>query len=87
MALSVYFQDDIAQGIVAVSVAMLSTAVAHGGTNVEYCRGVLDMARAQALNYGLPWPSLARTLDETLSECGKPGLLDSIGRALPDGRG
>lgn len=85
MALDVYFKDDIAQGIVAVSAAMLSTAVAHGGTNVEYCRGVLDMARAQALNYGLSWPVLVRSLHDVLGECERQDLLELVGRALPAG--
>jgi hypothetical protein len=67
MALEVYFKDDIAQGIVAVTVAMLSTADAHGWTNVEYVRGALDLARAQALNYGIPWASLKRGIVVTLS--------------------
>jgi hypothetical protein len=67
MALEVYFKDDIAQGIVAVTVAMLSTADAHGWTNVEYCRGILNTARAYALNYGISWTSLKRGIAMTLS--------------------
>lgn len=58
MALEVYFRDDIAQGIACVTVAMLSASMAHGGTNVEYCRGVMDSARAQAVNYGISWAAL-----------------------------
>lgn len=69
----------------AISAAMLSSAMAHGGTNVEYCRGVLDMARAQALNYGLSWQTMARGLRDVLGECEQPELLDLMGRALPAG--
>lgn len=85
MALQVFFKDDVAQGIVAVTVAMLSTAVAHGGTNVEYIRGVLDMARAQALNYGIPWTGLMGELRNALSDGGRDDLLDLVARALPGG--
>ena len=85
MALEVYFKDDIAQGIVAVTVAMLSASVAHGGTNVEYCRGVLDTARAQALNYGLPWTGLMSELRGTLTDGERDDLLDLVARALPSG--
>lgn len=81
------FKDDIAQGIVAVSVAMLSTAVAHGGTNVEYCRGVLDMARAQALNYGLSWGRMVGQMRDEIGTGDALGLLDKAGWALPTGKG
>jgi hypothetical protein len=86
MALDVYFKEDIAQGIVAVTVAMLSASVAHGGTNVEYCRGVLDTARAQALNYGLPWMGLMGELRSTLSDGERDDLLELVARALPSGQ-
>ena len=85
MALEVFFKEDIAQGIVAVTVAMLSASVAHGGTNVEYCRGILDTARAQALNYGIPWSGLMTTLYGTLSDGERDDLLDLVARALPSG--
>ena len=85
MALEVYFKEDIAQGIVAVTVAMLSAAVAHGGTNAEYCRGVLDTARAHALNYGIPWTSIVGELRGMLSAGERNDLLDLLARALPSG--
>ena len=83
MALEVYFKDDVAQGIVAVTVAMLSASVAHGAINVEYCRGVVDTARAQALNYGIPWSGLVCDLSLTLSDAGRDDLLALVTRALP----
>jgi len=83
MALDVYFKDDVAQGIVAVTVAMLSASVANGAVNVEYCRGVVDTARAHALNYGIPWSGLACDLSQTLSDAGRNDLLDLVTRALP----
>ena len=85
MALQVYFKDDIAQGIVAVTVAMLSTSVAHGGTNVEYCRGILDTARAHALNYGIPWSGLMGELRGMLSDGERNDLLELVARVLPSG--
>ena len=85
MALEVYFRNDVAQGIVAVTVAMLSASVATGAANVEYCRGVVDTARAHALNYGIPWSGLARDLSETLSDAGRNDLLSLVTRALPGG--
>lgn len=70
MVRDMYFAEDIQRGIVAVSVAMLSAAIAHGGGNVEYCRGVLDTSRAQALNYGLSWPDLADEIRHALAAAG-----------------
>jgi len=82
MALDVYFRDDVAQGIVAIAAAMLSTAVAHGGTNVEYCRGVLDTTRAQAINYGLSWRSLMGELRSTLLEDERTDVLELVARTM-----
>jgi hypothetical protein len=82
MGYEVYFRDDIAQGIVSIAVAMLSTAVAHGGTNLEYCRGVLDTAKAQALNYGIPWRSLMSDLRSTLIEDERTDVLELVARSL-----
>ena len=70
MALDVYFKDDVAQGIVAVAVAMLSAAVASGAINVEYCRGVVDVSRAQAMNYGLSWRALVGEIRAVLADEG-----------------
>jgi len=83
LALDVYFKEDIRQGIVAVAVAMLSAAVAHGGGNVEYCRGILDTSRAQALNYGISWPDVLLDLRSTLIEAGRGELLELLVRAIP----
>jgi len=82
MALDVYFRDDIAQGIVSIASAMLSTAVAHGGTNVEYVRGVLDTAKAHALNYGIPWRALMSDLRSTLIEDERTDVLELVARSL-----
>ena len=85
MGLDVYFREDVRQGIVAVAAAMLSTAVAHGVSNVEYCRGVLDTSRAQALNYGMSWSDIQLDLQGVLAETGRRELLDLLARAIPSG--
>jgi len=82
MALDVYFREDVAQGIVSIAVAMLSTSVAHGGTNLEYCRGVLDTVRAQAVSYGIPWTSLMTDLRAILLESERSDVLDLVSRSL-----
>ena len=84
MVLEVYFKDDIAQGIIAVTVAMLSAAVANGAANIEYCRGVLDTNRAHALNYGIKWSAIAVDLHQTLNDAGRNDLLELVTRALPE---
>ncbi len=78
MALDVYFQQDIRRNIVAVAVAMLSSAAAHGITNIEYCRGVLDTSRAQALNHGMPWTEILTDLRAAMGEAGRGELLDGL---------
>ena len=86
MALDVYFRNDISQGIMAVAVAMLSAAAAHGGGNLEYCRGVLDTARAQALAFGVPWSEMSSDLRGVLSESGREDLLEAMAASLPTAR-
>jgi hypothetical protein len=83
MALDVYFQQDVRRNIVAVAVAMLSASAAHGVTNVEYCRGVLDTSRAQALNHGMSWSEILGDLREALQDTGRGDLIDSLARLVP----
>ena len=78
----VFFRDNIAQGIVSIAAAMLSTAIAHGGANVEYVRGVLDTSKAQALNFGIPWRSLMSDLRSTLIEDERTDVLELVARSL-----
>ena len=85
MALDVYFRQDVAHGITAVAVAMLSAAAAHGGGNVEYCRGVIDTVRAQTTSFGIPWMEVSGQLSEALVDAGRADLLETVARALPQG--
>lgn len=85
MAVRVFTREEVAQRIVAITEALLMAAAANGGTNVEYCRGVLDSARAQALNYGIGWGSLIRSLNVSLSGDGRQDVLALVARALPGG--
>ena len=85
MALDVYFRHDVAHGITAVAVAMLSAAAAHGGGNVEYCRGVIYTVRAQTTSFGIPWTSVAGQLRQALIDAGRADLLETVARALPEG--
>jgi hypothetical protein len=70
----------------AVTVAMLSAAAAHGGGNIEYCRGVLDTARAQALAFGVPWSGMSDSLRNVLIEAGREDLLEAMAASLPTAR-
>jgi hypothetical protein len=83
VALDVYFQQDVRRNIVAVTVAMLSSAAAHGITNVEYCRGVLDTSRAQALNHGMPWSEILADLRAALGDAGRGELIEALGQLAP----
>jgi len=82
MPLEVVMRDEIEAGIVAVATAMLSAAAAHGATNVEYCRGVLDTSRAQALNHRIPWDQLQLQLQRTLQDEGLEQVLEATSWAL-----
>lgn len=75
MPLDIYFQSDITQAIVAVVVSSLTSARAHGGGNVEYCRGVLDACRAQALVFGIPPAEVWQIARDGL---GMPEILDAV---------
>jgi hypothetical protein len=68
MALEVYFQADIAAGVVSTTVGMLKSAAAQGFTNTEYARGVVDLAHALALNYRIPWSSLRQQLLDSIDD-------------------
>lgn len=82
MVLDCYYPDDIAQGILSITVAQLAASAASGA-NVEYCRGVIDAARAHALNYGISWAGLVEDMEKVLAGNGR--LLDLVALAPPGG--
>lgn len=59
-----YLTEDVQRGILATCQAVLTTAQASGTTNVEFVRGALAFARAQATLYGLAWPAMVCQLKE-----------------------
>lgn len=73
-----YLRSEVMQGIIAVAVAMLTSAQAHGGGNIEYVRGVLDTTRAQAINYGVSWHEMSAQIRGELEvdNVGIVGLLE-----------
>ena len=83
--LDYYDQRDIAQHLVAVTVAMLSASMAQNDVNVEYVRGILDTARAHALNYGIPWAAVSGELAQALDDAGRGELLGMVDRQLLGG--
>ena len=50
------------------------------GGNVEYCRGVVDTVRAQALSFGIPWQTVASQIRESLIDAGRGELLEAVAR-------
>lgn len=55
MALDVYFAEDVRRGLAGALSLTIETAAANGPPNADYLRGVLALARAQCLAYGLRW--------------------------------
>ena len=55
MGLDVWFALDIRQGLASGLALVLETASANGPPNGDFMRGVLAMARAQAIQYGVSW--------------------------------
>ena len=86
MGLNVYFEDDVRDRIVAVTVAALSAHIAGGRVDVAYCRGIVDNCRAVGLSFGLPWSGVEGDLRCELSAVGVADLLDVAGALLSEGR-
>lgn len=58
MALDVWFRADVAHGLASAIALVIETARAAGPVNEHFVLGVLAMARAQALAYGIPWADI-----------------------------
>ncbi len=70
MALSVYFDTEIRNGIKATLIASLSASIAGGAGNVEYARGLVDFAKAQATLYDIDVPEMLGKVKVTLTGLG-----------------
>ncbi len=82
MPLDIYFTEDIAGTLASTGASMFATAAAHGFANIEYCRGIYDTLRAQALAYRIPWARVQCELRSALADRGLDTLLESAARAL-----
>lgn len=74
--LDLWFREDVEQMVKSSAVLAVRVARANGIVNREYLKGVLAMAQAQAIAFGIPWDALwldaKRAID---ADCGE--LLDS----------
>ena len=67
-----YGEDDIARGLRASLVAVLSAKLAGHEANFDYLNGVLSFAQRQAGLFDISWPELMASL------CARPELLGMI---------
>ena len=67
-----YFEDDIARGLRASLVAVLSAKLASKEASFDFLQGVLSFAQRQAGLFGISWPELMASL------CARPELLGMI---------
>jgi hypothetical protein len=58
MALDIWFAQDIRQGLAGALALTVEEATANGPPNANFVRGVVAMARAEALAYGLDWQAV-----------------------------
>jgi hypothetical protein len=58
MSLNVYTDEEIGAGVLAGLVLAIETAHAQGVINVDYCAGVLAMAKHQAIVHHVSWPAV-----------------------------
>ena len=79
--LRVYFPDDIAHALTAVTVAALQASAASGA-NVEYLHGVLATARAMALSFGVEWATIKA---ELLACIENADILETVSKSLLGG--
>jgi len=84
MALDVYFRHDVANNISSIACAMLSSAAASGGQNVEYCRGIVDTVRSQAMSFGIEWGEMSASLSKALVDARRADLAHSLLGANPE---
>jgi hypothetical protein len=81
MALRIWFQDDLRGAIVGLAALAIDTYVSCGEGGHEHVTGVLAMARALALSFGLDWPVM---LTEIRAE-GYGWIIDECTQGLIEG--
>jgi HEAT repeat protein len=57
-----YQQDDIARGLRATLVAVLTSAFSSGSASYSFLQGVFSLAQSQAALYGIPWVDVIASL-------------------------
>jgi len=82
MALDAFLVQYAKQIITGNAIAMLCTASAHGATNREYVRGILDTTRSQATSFGIQWNSVAQEIRQALQDAGREDLIEAVGRGM-----
>lgn len=82
MARDVFFKGDFENGIVAIAIAQLNTAVAYGGGNYMYNLCIVHTAQAQAALYGLSWPVVAMRIHDALDNPARELLLSVVDAQL-----
>jgi len=55
-------REEVAAALASVATGMHTSAIAHGGGNVEYCRGVDDAIRAASIALRV-WPDVQAQVD------------------------
>lgn len=73
--MGLYDETDIRNGILALAMMAIKTAVANDVVDVRHLCGVLDMAEAQAALYGISWPGIQEELRGRAAIGGRGKLL------------
>ena len=81
MALDVYFAVDAKRRIASAVALTIETARASGPLNRDFLAGVLALARAEALAYGLSWADVIADVRSATGR-GNYALLPELERAL-----
>jgi len=79
MSLSLYATTsigDVRRALLSSIVAVLVTYVANGSHNREHAQGALDLARSQAVLYGLDWKEMLQAVRHMLDDGPTVALLD-----------
>lgn len=78
MTLDVILRGEIEAKLISTGVAVLTAAAAHGGANVEYCRGILDVLRAIAMHNRVSWQAVEAAIKTEVRGSCQYGLLEIL---------